>query len=404
VPVKEEEEGDKKEEPSPENGAEAGENVDSHKNQSLNYYKRFVTNKIFKEEYARIKALSTKTHFLLYGKHCPIKHYQSNAYHIKEAFGQEEFDSVALIHSLPTTPKVTKKTSEYNPFADSNKIFSKRMEINEYGYSTKFSNTTFPFTLKTLVCSLLTALQYTQDHSDKLTKLKIFKSILYSFSRSINHEEPNKGKGLGDKRPFIPKPFITKVQKWFPHVIELEFFNENLLQKYLELVNPNAIKKVKNSKIYSKSKNDDPLNNVLADLQKKLDRVFKINERLFEDNWNQSAEELISFLNKNFGFQNYKNIAKPESSEEESEESGNYGIYGKMQDDSEDEEEEEEEEAEQKEGETETKEGEENANPVDEDDTGMFDFDKEDLQWRVDQQLFEPLREIFGFRDTREED
>lgn len=96
---------------------------------------------------------------MLYGKHCPIKHYQSNAYHIREAFGQEDFESVALIHSLPTTPKVVKKSNEFNPFAmENNKIFSKRGDLNEYGYSTKFSATTFPFTLKTLVCSLLTAL------------------------------------------------------------------------------------------------------------------------------------------------------------------------------------------------------------------------------------------------------
>jgi len=58
--------------------------------------------------------------------------------------------------------------------------------------------------------------------------------------------------------------------------------------------------------------------------------VFKINERKFEDNWNESAEELIAYLSKNFGFQNYKNIPQEESSEEESEDSGQYGIYGKM--------------------------------------------------------------------------
>lgn len=287
---------------------------------------------------------------------------------------------------------------------ENNKIFSKRGDLNEYGYSTKFSATTFPFTLKTLVCSLLTALQYTEDDSDKLTKLKIFKSILYSFSRTINHEEPNKGKGLADKRPFIPKPFIAKVEKQFKNVIELEFFNENLLIKYLELVNPNALKEGKNSKSFSKAsaKSDDPLGNVLGELQKKLDRVFKINERKFEDNWNESAEELIAYLSKNFGFQNYKNIPQEESSEEESEDSGQYGIYGKMQDDSE--EEEEEEEAEEKKDAPTGTDTEAKVNEVSEDDTGMFDFEKQDLVWRVDQQLFEPLREIFGFRDTREED
>lgn len=391
-----------KAEASPENEPVGDANVDTHKNQSLNYYKRFVTNRIFKEEYARIKALSTKIHFLLYGKHCPIKHYQSNAYHIREAFGQEDFESVALIHSLPSTPKIVKKSNEFNPFAvDGSKIFSKRGHTSEYGYSTKFSETTFPFTLKTLVCSLLTALQYTQDESEKLTKLKIFKSILYSFSRTINHEEPNKGKGISDKRPFIPKPFIDKVQKQFRHVIELEFFNESLLVKYLELVNPNALKEAKNSKFYSKAsaKPDDPLGNVLAELQKKLDRVFKINERKFEDNWNESAEELIAFLQKNFGFQNYKSIPQEESSEEESEDSGQYGIYGKMQDDSDEEEEEQKDAPADGDGEAQGE-----TQGESEEGTGMFDFEKEDLVWRVDQQLFEPLREIFGFRDTREED
>lgn len=73
---------------------------------------------MFKEEHARIKTLNSKVHFLLYSKHCPIKHYQSNAYHIREAFGQEPFESVALIQSLPTTPKCVKIVKDqFNPFA-----------------------------------------------------------------------------------------------------------------------------------------------------------------------------------------------------------------------------------------------------------------------------------------------
>ena len=293
-----------------------------------------------------------------------------------------------------------KKSNEFNPFAlDNSKVFSKRGEANEYSYTTKFSTTNFPFTLKTLVCSLLTALQYTQDDSDKLTKLKIFKSILYSFSRTINHEEANKGRGIADKRPFIPKPFISKVQKQFKNVIEFEFFNENFLIKYLELVNPSALKDAKKTKSFSKAstKSDDPLTNVLNELQIRLDKVFKINERKYEESWNDSAEDLIFFLNKHFGFLNYKKILPEESSEEESEDSGQYGIYGKMQDDSDEEEEQEKKESDAP---KEAKDGE----GVSEDDTGMFDFEKNDLVWRVDQQVFEPLREIFGFRDTREED
>lgn len=186
-------------------------------------------------------------------------------------------------------------------------------------------------------------------------------------------------------------------------MIELEFFNESLLLKYLELVNPSALKEAKNSKFFSKAsaKSDDPLGNVLSELQKKLDRVFKINERKFEDNWNESAEELIIYLQKNFGFQNYKSIPQEESSEEESEDSGQYGMYGKMQDDS-DEEEEQKNETDAPTGEDAKAQA--DANGASEEDTGMFDFGAEDLVWRVDQQLFEPLREIFGFRDTREED
>lgn len=335
---------------------------------------------------------------MLYGKHCPIKHYGSNAFHIKQAFDQEDFQSVALIHSLPSTPRAVKKSNDFNPFAvDSSKIFSKKGEAQEYGYSTKFNATTFPFTLKTLVCSLLTALQYTQDDGEKLTKLKIFKSILYSFSRTINNEEGNRG----GRSPYS-NPFISKVRKHFQHCIELEFFNESLLIKYLELVNPSAIKESKNSKSYSKAtiKSDDPLGFVLSDLQRKLDKVFKINERKFEDSWNESAEDLIIFLMKNFGFQNYKNIPKEESSEEEeSEEDGLYGKYGKVQDES------SEEEVEENTNETNAPTGEAGEqNGDNQNDTGMFDFEKEELVWRVDQQLFEPLREIFGFRDTRDED
>jgi hypothetical protein len=308
----------------------------------LNYYKKFAANKIFKEEHTRIKTLKSQTHFLLYSKHCPIKHYQSNAYHIREAFGGENFESVALVQSLPSTPKVVKHTGQFNPFNSHNSKGQVFGENSEYGYSTKFNSTTFPFTLKTLVCSLLTALQFTDDEEEKLTKLKIFKSILYSFSRSIMNEEPNKGKGIADKKPYIPKPFIAKVQKQFKHVIEFEFFNESLLFKYLTLVNPIAIKEVKNLKNHSKAsqKQNDPLTSTLDELKKRLDRMFKINERKFEDNWNQSAEELIVFLKRNFGFLELKKIKKDESSDEEDsvEEKGQYGIYGDMQDDSDSEE------------------------------------------------------------------
>jgi hypothetical protein len=92
-------------------------------------------------------------------------------------------------------------------------VIAKNGDNQDYGYTTKYNSTTFPFTLKTLVCSLLTALQFTDDddEEEKLTKLKIFKSILYSFSRSIMHETPNQGKGIVDKKPYIPKPFIVKV-------------------------------------------------------------------------------------------------------------------------------------------------------------------------------------------------
>ncbi len=87
-------------------------------------------------------------------------------------------------------------------------------------------------------------------------------------------------------------------------MIEFEFFNESLLNKYLALINPNAVKEVKNLKTHSKAtlKLNDPLSNVLGELKKRLDRMFKINERKFEDNWNQSAEELIVYLKRHFGF------------------------------------------------------------------------------------------------------
>lgn len=271
--------------------------------------------------------MNTKVHFLLYSKHCPIKHYQSNAYHIKEAFGQENFESVALIQGLPSTPKVVKSSDQYNPFNDvgnfKGKVITNNGDNAEYGYSTKFSTTTFPFTQKTLVCSLLTALQYTENDEEKLTKLKIFKSILYSFSRSVNIEEPNKGRAI-DKKPYMPKPFIAKVQKQFKNVIEFEFFNESTLTKYLSQLNPNLFKDTKTTKVSSKVaiKNQDPLGSTMSELKKRLDRVFKINERKFEDNWNQSAEELIVFLKRNFGFEHLSKYKKeePEDEDDDSEE------------------------------------------------------------------------------------
>lgn len=287
----------------------------------MSYYKRYITNKIFRDEHTRVKSLKTKVHFLLYSKHCPIKHYQSNAYHIGEAFGNTDFESVALIQSLPDTPKVVKVTNEYNPFnsGKKGKIFANHADDMEYGYSTKFNSTSFPFTLKTLVCSLLTALQFTEDDEEKLTKLKIFKSILYSFSRSIMHEEPNKGKGIADRKPYVPKPFIVKVEKQFEFIIEFEFFNESMLAKYLNIKNPQIVKEHENAKKHSKAtfKSSDPVNTRLGDLKKRLDRVFKINERKYEDNWNQSAEELITFLRRNFGFEHLKDIEVDESSSEE---------------------------------------------------------------------------------------
>lgn len=380
---------------------------EKHKNQDLSYYKRYITNKIFREEHTRIQALKTKVHFLLYSKHCPIKHYQSNAYHIREAFGQADFESVALIQSLPSTPKVVKVSDQYNPFnSKKGKVIAKNGDNMEYGYSTKFNSTSFPFTLKTLVCSLLTALQFTEDDDEKLTKLKIFKSILYSFSRSIMHEAPaNQGKGIVDKKPYVPKPFIAKVEKQFENIIEFEFFNESILKKYLTVKNPALIKEAENTKFHSKAtiKSNDPLSNTLGDLKKRMDRVFKINERKYEDNWNQSAEELISFLRRNFGFEHISQIEEEESSEEESssEEQGQYGMYGGLQDNSSSEEEGEEEEGEEevnleeKEGEEETGEDEVEA---------MFDYPKDDLDWRVDQQVFQPLKEIFGFTDTRDQE
>ena len=56
-------------------------------------------------------------------------------------------------------------------------------------------------------------------------------------------------------------------------------------------------------------------------------------------------------------------------------------------------------------------EGEEEANDAEakpkaegdeEDVMAMFDYEANDLEWRVDQQVFQPLREMFGFQDTRE--
>ena len=310
-----------------------------------------------------------------------------------------------MIQSLPETPKVVKQSNQYNPFANKkSKVIAKNKDNMEYGYTTKYNATTFPFTLKTLVCSLLTALQYTEDQEEKVTKLKIFKSILYSFSRSILHESPNQGKGIVDKKPYIPKPFIEKVEKQFEHIIEFEFFNEANLGTYLTLKNPALVKQNQNIKQHSKAtvKSNDPLSNTLSDLKKRLDRVFKINERKYEDNWVQSAEELITFLNRNFGFDHLDDIEVDESSEEESSSEeegygGQYGMYGALQDGSSSEDEEGEEEDE--EGDEEQKQ--ENAS---DEVTAMFDYDKNDLDWRVDQQVFQPLRSIFGFQDTREDD
>jgi len=236
---------------------------------------------------------------LLYSKHCPIKHYQSNAYHIGEAFGQEEFESVALIQRLPSTPTVVKNSAHSNMFSSKKGKIINNHDNQEYNYSTKFNSTSFPFTFKTLVCSLLTALQFTEDDEEKLTKLKIFKSILYSFSRSILHEAPvNKGKGIIDKKPYVPKTFIMKVERQFEHIIEFEFFNESVLSQYLELKNPALVKESKIFKHHSKAtmKSTNPLSNTLGDLKKRLDRVFKINERKYEDTWNQSAEEWMTPL------------------------------------------------------------------------------------------------------------
>jgi hypothetical protein len=126
----------------------------------------------------------------------------------------------------------------------------------------------------------------------------------------------------------------------------------------LTLKNPAIVKEAQNTKTHSKAtiKSNDPLNTVLGDLKKRMDRVFKINERKYEDTWNQSAEELISFLRRNFGFNHFKDIEVDESSEEESSSEeegygGQYGMYGALQDDSSDEEESGEEENEEAEGE-----------------------------------------------------
>lgn len=74
-------------------------------------------------------------------------------------------------------------------------------------------------------------------------------------------------------------------------------------------------------------------------------------------------------------------------------------MYGAMQDDSSDEESEEGEEEENKEGEEKKEEA---VEEEDEEVIAMFDYDKNDLDWRVDQQVFQPLRDIFGFQDTRD--
>lgn len=224
-----------------------------------------------------------------------------------------------------------------------------------------------------------------------MTKLKIFKSILYSFSRNILHESPNKGKGIVDKKPYIPKPFIVKVKKQFKHIIEFEFFNEADLGKYLTLRNPELVEESQNERHHSKAtvKAHDPLRGVLGDLKKKMDRVFKINERKYEDNWNQSAEELISFLKSNFGFEHFNDIEPEDDSEEESsseEEAygGKYGgMFGALQHDdgSSDDEESGEEEKDEAEGEVAKEEAKDEEHEV----MGMFDFEKSDLEWRVDQ-------------------